>query len=112
MNKQVAKHFKWASDCDGWHLLEHQDLSVIHEKMPPSSTENRHYHEQSRQLFFILKGKANLELEGEIYEILEQEAIEVAPKQRHRISNQSSHDVEFLVISQPAIKDDRIDLED
>lgn len=46
-----AEHYIWGDHCDGWHLLKTERLSVIQERMPPGTAEQRHYHERAQQLF-------------------------------------------------------------
>ena len=56
---QNTEHYVWGDGCDGWHLLKERDLSVIQERVPPGVGEVRHFHSQSRQYFFILRGQGN-----------------------------------------------------
>jgi mannose-6-phosphate isomerase-like protein (cupin superfamily) len=107
ISKETAEHYHWGQGCDGWHLLKHPDLSVIQERMPPKTSECRHYHKKSRQFFFILSGMATLEVDNERTILHAYEGIEVPPGVPHQISNESHQDVEFLVISQPASHSDR-----
>jgi mannose-6-phosphate isomerase-like protein (cupin superfamily) len=107
INKSNAEHYIWGSQCDGWHLVKNQDLSVIHERMPSNTSEVRHYHHYARQFFFVLSGKATLEVNGERVELTAHEGVEVPPLVPHQIFNLSESDVEFLVISQPNSNGDR-----
>ena len=86
-------------------------LSIIHEKMQGDTKEKYHYHSKARQFFFILKGKVILNIDEQNYYLSEHDGIEIQPNQKHRISNESENDAEFLVISKPAVKDDRTNLE-
>lgn len=70
ISKQTGEHYSWGINCDGWHLVRKEDLSIIHERMPPSAREIRHYHNGSRQFFFILSGKATIEINGLVFELL------------------------------------------
>lgn len=56
ISKENAEHYVWGDSCDGWYLLNRQDMLIIHEKMPPGTCEKRHYHCLSRQFFFVLQG--------------------------------------------------------
>jgi mannose-6-phosphate isomerase-like protein (cupin superfamily) len=107
-SKQNAEHYVWGDNCDGWHLVKNQDLSVIHERMPANTLEKRHYHKQVRQFFFVLSGTATIEIEGKEIILNPQEGVEVPPLVPHQMFNKSSYDVEFLVISQPTSKSDRV----
>ncbi|SFJ15995.1 cupin domain-containing protein [Thermoflavimicrobium dichotomicum] len=108
ISKKIAEHYKWGNDCDGWYLMKRQDLSIIHEHMPPHTSEVRHYHEWARQFFFVLKGEATIEIDGKVIQLEEQEGVEVPPRVPHQMMNVSDEPVEFLVISQPTSKGDRI----
>jgi mannose-6-phosphate isomerase-like protein (cupin superfamily) len=111
ISKQNAEHYVWGDQCDGWHLVKRSDVSIIHERMPAGTSETRHYHERSRQFFFILSGTAVLELEGERWELGPHEGIEVAPGLRHQMKNESDSDLEFLLFSHPTTRGDRIHVE-
>lgn len=112
VSKQNAEHYSWGKKCDGWHLVKQNDLSVIHERMPSGAYEVRHFHNKSRQFFFVLSGTATLEVNGVRYEIGALQGIEVPPGVPHQMMNQSRSDVEFLVVSQPKSHGDRITVED
>ncbi|ASJ56951.1 cupin [Brevibacillus formosus] len=108
ISKENAEHYHWGAQCDGWHLVKGQELSVIHERMPGNTAEVRHYHERSRQFFFVLSGQAMLEVDGVRHVINRQEGVEVSPGVKHQMKNEGAEDVEFLVISQPTTRGDRI----
>lgn len=108
ISKQTAEHYIWGESCDGWHLVKNKDLSVIYERMPANTSEVMHYHNQARQFFFVLSGTATIEMNGECISLTEKEGIEVPPLIQHQIRNDSNQDVEFLVISQPNSRGDRI----
>ncbi len=80
--------------------------------MPPGTSEVKHYHEKSRQFFYILSGKATFEIGKEVFILGEQEGIEILPKIPHKISNLSDNELHFLVVSQPKSHGDRIVLEE
>ncbi len=111
IDDKIAEHYKWGKNCDGWHFLKSENLSVIKERVPPGESEKLHYHTFSRQFFFVLQGEAHLEIEGVVHSLLAHQGIEVAPGQKHKFKNQSQEDVEFLVISSPKSHGDRVDQE-
>jgi mannose-6-phosphate isomerase-like protein (cupin superfamily) len=76
--------------------------------MPGKTAEVRHYHERSRQFFFVLSGEAMLEVDGVRLVLRQHEGAEVAPGVPHQMKNERLDDVEFLVISQPTTRGDRI----
>ena len=111
MSKQNAAHYIWGAQCDGWHLVQNDKLSIIHERMPAGTTETRHVHSVSPQFFFILSGEAYMELNGEMFVLETHEGIEIAPGMPHQMMNRSNEEVEFLVISNPGTRGDRIELD-
>lgn len=110
ISKTNAEHYRWGGDCDGWHLIKAQDLSVIHQRMPPGRGEQCHYHEKSRQCFFVISGVMTVELNGKCFALGAGESIEVEPGQLHQIRNEANLDTEYLVISQPTTRNDQMNL--
>lgn len=108
ISKHNAEHYRWGRKCDGWHLVKNSALSVIHERMPANTSEVRHYHQYAQQFFFVLSGNATLEVNGERIILSPLEGFEVPPYIPHQMFNESNNEVEFLVISQPTSKGDRI----
>lgn len=108
---ESAEHYVWGSACDGWRLLERADLSVKLERVPPGAGETRHLHLRARQFFFVLAGEATLEIEGRHLVFGAGEGVHVPPGLRHRFSNRSTADVDFLVVSAPSTAGDRAEVE-
>ena len=108
VNTENSEHYKWGENSDGWHLLKSDNLSVIEENVPPNESEIRHYHNESQQFFYVLSGCAQIEISGKIFEIKEGNGIHVPAKSPHRLMNNSSINLKFLVISQPKSHGDRI----
>jgi mannose-6-phosphate isomerase-like protein (cupin superfamily) len=133
-------HYLWGDHCDGWNLVDTADLSVKMERMPGHTAEQEHFHERARQFFFILRGTAVFVLtgwepgkvppgedllmmglrptvpgtvleEGRI-EVLAQQGLEIPPRLRHRIRNESDTDLEFILCSQPSTAGDRINIKE
>lgn len=107
LSKDAAEHYVWGGASDGWHLVKRDDLSVIQERMPPGASESRHKHARARQFFFVLSGRATMELDGERVELGPREGVEVPPGVAHTMTNRSDADVEFLVVSAPKAHGDR-----
>lgn len=115
MNKVVSKyeplhHYKWGASCDGWELVNEIDFSVKQECMPIGTSEQLHFHEKSSQFFFILSGIAVIEIDNENYELKEQQGIAIQPLQKHRIMNNGDVNLEFILCSQPAVGNDRVNV--
>jgi mannose-6-phosphate isomerase-like protein (cupin superfamily) len=104
-----TEHYLWGDGCDGWHLVKHDDMSVIFESVSARESERQHYHERARQFFYILAGTATIEVAGEIKVLQAQQGIEIPPGVTHQFRNESSETVTFLVISVPKSHGDRIE---
>jgi mannose-6-phosphate isomerase-like protein (cupin superfamily) len=105
----TARQYRWGQASDGWHLLERQDLSIIQERVPSGDRERRHFHRHARQFFYVLRGEATLEIDGQPCLLRAGQGVEVPPGVPHQFVNQSPADVEFLVISAPRAHGDRVD---
>jgi mannose-6-phosphate isomerase-like protein (cupin superfamily) len=108
VSRANAEHYRWGDDCDGWHLVKDEKLSVIEEFMPPGTAEIRHHHDRAQQFFYVLTGEILMEIEGEKTLVPAGSGIRVLAGKRHQIGNPSSSAARFLVISQPPSHGDRI----
>ena len=107
--READRHYVWGGNNDGWHLLQRHDLSVIAEHVPPGGHEHRHRHGQARQFFYILAGRAVIELAGREVALAAGQGLEVPPGLPHQFSNPFDEAVHFLVVSQPSARGDRTD---
>jgi len=108
IDKHNAEHYTWGQNCDGWHLVQSPETSIIQERMPPRTSEVRHKHTKSWQFFFILNGEATMEVSGELQFLKAHQGIEISPDVPHQMMNTSDADVEFIVVSSPPSHGDRI----
>jgi mannose-6-phosphate isomerase-like protein (cupin superfamily)/GNAT superfamily N-acetyltransferase len=105
-----AEHYFWGEGGEGWRLLQTPGVSVIRESMQPGCSETLHYHARARQLFYILSGEATFELKGAAYRVKENESFIIEPKSLHKVTNNTSGNLLFLLVSQPSTAGDRIDI--
>ncbi len=78
--------------------------------MPAGTAEALHYHQFAQQFFFMLKGSATFEIEGETLVVNEQEGIHIQAGKKHRIINHTLSAIEFILSSQPSTAEDRINV--
>jgi mannose-6-phosphate isomerase-like protein (cupin superfamily) len=105
-----AEHYVWGEVCDGWHLLQRDDMSVIQERVPAGGAEVMHYHTQARQFFYILEGQGMMVFDEKTVVLEQGQSIEIAPLVKHQFKNHSNADVHFLVVSVPSTRRDRVNL--
>ena len=103
-----AEHYIWGEICEGWHLLKREDMSVIQERVPPGGSEVMHYHNFSRQFFYVLEGEATMVFEDREVILKKGQGIEILPQVKHQFKNSSAAEVHFLVISVPTTREDRV----
>ncbi len=104
-------HYIWGSNCVAWTFVDSKDLTVKLERMPPGTEEVLHYHNQSQQFFYILKGKAVFEVNDVILIVHAGEGIHIEAGSEHRIMNKEEvQTLEFIVCSQPSTQNDRSNL--
>jgi mannose-6-phosphate isomerase-like protein (cupin superfamily) len=103
----TADHYVWREVCDGWHLVRSENLSVIEERMPAGTAEQRHWHELARQFFYVLEGELTMQFDDRAIALNPHQGIEITPGVPHQARNLSEADTRFLVISQPRSHGDR-----
>jgi mannose-6-phosphate isomerase-like protein (cupin superfamily) len=108
IDRQTAQHYSWGSGCDGWHLLQSATLSVIEERMPPGTSEVRHYHRKANQFFYVLQGTLSVEMGGNEFLLSRGQGVHVPAGETHQVRNRAPLDAEFLVVSSPPSHGDRV----
>jgi mannose-6-phosphate isomerase-like protein (cupin superfamily) len=103
----TAEHYAWGGGCEGWHLVHAAAFSVIEERMPPGTSEKRHWHARARQFFYVLSGTLVIEVEGASHELPPGFGIELPQGTAHQARNDGATDAKFLVISSPPHQADR-----
>ena len=103
-----AEHYIWGEICDGWHLLQRDDMSVIQERVPAGGAEVMHHHEKARQFFYVLEGEGSMVFEDQEVILQKGQGLEIPPMAGHQFKNSSQTDVYFLVISVPSTRGDRV----
>lgn len=110
-SKNNSEHYIWGDHCDSWVLKDTPGLSIKQEKMPSGTAEKLHFHKMASQFFYVLKGEAVFYVNDEKFSVKEGESISILPDVQHFIANEAIKDLEFLVISNPSINNDRIEIE-
>jgi mannose-6-phosphate isomerase-like protein (cupin superfamily) len=113
INIDNAEHYTWPSAtspdlCDGWHLHCSETLSIIEERMPPGTAEQRHSHQHTTQFFYVLTGELTIELDRVEHLLQSGTGITVLAQMPHQVLNRGSEEARFLVISQPPSHGDRV----
>ncbi len=104
-----AEHYIWGENCDGWHLVSSESLSVIQERMPPGRSEKMHFHKFAEQFFYILTGIATIEVNGKIFTLKQNQGFHIPPNTKHQLRNEQNVDLIFTVTSTPPSHGDRFE---
>lgn len=107
VSRATAEHYVWGQVSDGWRLLDEVGLSVIEERVPAGEGEEWHVHDVARQFFYVLEGRAEMQMEAVTVPLVAGEGVHVEPGLAHRFSNPSDREVRFLVVSAPNTRGDR-----
>jgi len=110
ISTENAEHYTWGDQCDGWHLLQSDTLSVIQERMPPGTSEHLHFHNNAQQLFYILSGTATFELDADKKTLNAGQSIHIGSSVKHRVTNSGKTDLHLLVVSEPKAHGDRVNV--
>jgi mannose-6-phosphate isomerase-like protein (cupin superfamily) len=110
--KSNSEHYFWGEQCHGWRMYDTESLNVTREMIPPGKCEKMHFHTIAMQCFYIIEGLATFEVEKEFFDVNADESFIIEPGKHHKISNKTNEELHFLVISQPATRNDRINVED
>jgi len=83
-------------------------LSVIEERMPPGTSEVRHYHQKANQFFYVLRGSLSIEVGGNELVLNPGQGTYITAGEPHQVRNRASVDADFLVVSNPPSHGDRV----
>jgi len=70
--------------------------------IPPGNASKCHFHKKSEESYYILSGKASLEINDKSYQLQAGEAVLIEPNDLHQISNHGDENLVFLAICVPA----------
>ena len=76
--------------------------SLVHVVIPAGKRSPAHYHKVSEETYYILKGNAEMTVDGQTFRTNPGEAITIMPGEVHTIINDTSETLEFLTVSAPA----------
>ena len=108
INTKNTKYYQWGNNCQAWTFIQSENVIVKEELMPPKTEEQLHFHNETEQFFYILEGKASFLLESEKISLSKNDGIKISATQIHKIINETSEEVRFLVMSFPGNVNDRV----
>jgi mannose-6-phosphate isomerase-like protein (cupin superfamily) len=76
--------------------------SLVHVVVPPGNSSPAHYHKESEETYYILKGAARLVIDGNEHSVAPGDACLIMPGEVHQIFPVGEGPLEFLTVSAPA----------
>jgi len=76
--------------------------SFVHVVVPPGKCSPSHYHKESEETYYILRGSARMTIDGHEWRARPGMAFTMVPQEIHQIVNDADEDLEFLTVSAPA----------
>jgi mannose-6-phosphate isomerase-like protein (cupin superfamily) len=70
--------------------------------LPPGGRSSHHYHLVSEESYYIMSGKGQMIVDGEIFNLSSGQACLIKPPSHHEIANNGDDDLVFLALCTPA----------
>jgi mannose-6-phosphate isomerase-like protein (cupin superfamily) len=87
--------------------LHHTELQSLAEAtLEPSQATKRHYHRATEEIYFVLKGSGDLEVDGERRRIRPGDAALIRPGAWHTLENDGNSELRFLCCCVPPYSHD------
>lgn len=80
-----------------------QRFEVVFGQIEPGGQAYAHAHPNNEQAFFVLKGKAEVEIEGEVQIVGPADFIFIPPGKRHRVTSLAGSSLQVLIIYSPPL---------
>jgi mannose-6-phosphate isomerase-like protein (cupin superfamily) len=82
--------------------LHHTDAQSLAEAtLEPDQATERHYHRRSEEIYFVLKGSGDMEVDGEHKRIAVGDAVLIPPGARHTLHNNGTSELRILCACSP-----------
>jgi mannose-6-phosphate isomerase-like protein (cupin superfamily) len=79
-----------------------RNQSLAEARVLPGKSTEEHIHPRTEEIYYVLKGKGKIRIEGEMRDIRQGDAIALQPGKCHKIWNTGKSDLVFLCCCAPA----------
>ena len=104
LNRVVAFTTKDGSTIRELHHTDAQSLAEA--SLEPDEATERHYHRLSEEIYFVLKGAGNMEVDGEHRRIAVGDAVLIPAGAWHSLHNNGTSELRILCACSPAYSHD------
>ena len=81
-----------------------RNQSLAEAALEPGQATERHYHAETEEIYFVLAGSGEMELEGERAPVAPGDAVPIPPRAWHQIRNTGQEPLRFLCCCAPAYR--------
>jgi len=86
--------------------------NIVQVLIPSGHSGGSHYHKVAEETYFILKGEADIVINGHCFKAMPGMMFSILPREIHDVINNTDNDFELLAISAPAFSpEDSIECE-
>ena len=78
-----------------------RNQSLAEATLPAGGATERHYHRQSEEIYYLVEGSGEIELDGERRDVVPGDAILIPPGAWHQIRADEGHELRFLCCCAP-----------
>ena len=107
-SKSTCTCEEWKENHFSWILVDKPSVSIKLEEIPPGGSSDLHYHKNSLQFFFIIKGRALFYIDTQKIYLKENEGVEVPPLVKHKIESIGNESLVFILVSAPKVLEEDI----
>jgi len=79
---------------------EKHSVAVV--TLPPGHSSAMHYHHVSEESYYVLRGKAQMVIDDQTFQLAPGQACLIEPGEQHQIFSVGEQELEFIAISAPA----------
>ena len=79
-----------------------RNQSLAEARVLPGKSTEEHIHPRAEEIYYVLKGKGKISIEGEVRDIRAGDGIALLPGKRHKVWNTGTSDLVFLCCCSPA----------
>jgi mannose-6-phosphate isomerase-like protein (cupin superfamily) len=83
-----------------------RNLSVTWVDVPPGAEQRAHSHEESEQVYVVVRGRGRMTVAGDVEEVGEGDLVFIPPGTEHAIVNDGSEPLVYVSAASPAVSMD------
>lgn len=98
----VSEHGEAVRELASPSIADLHRHSVAEVTIEPGGRSVRHYHRQQEEVYYILQGQGQMELDDEVHSVQPGDTVIIPPLTRHLIRNTGTQDLVMVVTCAPA----------